>query len=79
MDLWVVKYASRRYRIGDFSDDSSVRGARIRGRFDLSGECRPKGAVGSNRMGGGRGDQAIWSRSNERAGDRVGARADKPR
>ena len=30
MDLWVVKYASRRSRIGDFSGDSSVRGARIR-------------------------------------------------
>ena len=24
MDLWVVKYASRRFRIGDFSGDSSV-------------------------------------------------------
>ena len=31
MDPWVVKYASRRSRIGDFSGDSSVRGARIRG------------------------------------------------
>ena len=31
MDLWVVKYGSRRSRIGDFSGDSSVRGARIRG------------------------------------------------
>jgi len=31
-----------------------------------------------NRMGGVRGrDQAIWSRSNDRAGDRAGARADK--
>jgi hypothetical protein len=33
MDLWVVKYASRRSRIGgigDFSGDSPVRGARIR-------------------------------------------------
>jgi hypothetical protein len=30
MDLWVVKYASRRSGIGDFSGDSSVRGARIR-------------------------------------------------
>jgi hypothetical protein len=27
MDLWVVKYASRRSRIGEFSGDSSVRGA----------------------------------------------------
>ena len=31
MDLWVVKYASRRSRIGDFSGDSSVRGARMGG------------------------------------------------
>jgi hypothetical protein len=31
MDLWVVKYATRRSRIGDISGDSSVRGARIRG------------------------------------------------
>jgi hypothetical protein len=31
MDPWVVKYASRRSRIGDFSGDSSVRCARIRG------------------------------------------------
>ena len=33
-----------------------------------------------NRMGGGRGrDHGIWSRSKDRAGDRGGARADKPR
>jgi len=31
MDLWVVKYASHRCRIGDFWGDSSVRGARMRG------------------------------------------------
>ena len=31
MGLWVVKYASRRSKIGEFSGDSSVRGARIRG------------------------------------------------
>ncbi len=31
MDVWVVKYASRQSRIGDFSGDLSVRGARIRG------------------------------------------------
>ena len=31
MDLWVVKYAIRRSRIGDFSGDTSVRGARIQG------------------------------------------------
>jgi hypothetical protein len=46
MDLWVVKYASRRSRIGDFSGDSSVRYARMRGVL-ASGECRAKGAVGS--------------------------------
>jgi hypothetical protein len=31
MDLWAVKYASRRSSIGDFWGDSSVRGARMRG------------------------------------------------
>jgi hypothetical protein len=31
MDLWAVKHASCRSRIGDLSGDSSVRGARIRG------------------------------------------------
>jgi hypothetical protein len=47
MDLWVVKYASRRSRIGDLTADSSVRGARIRGVFGLSRDRRAKGAVGS--------------------------------
>ena len=37
----------RRSRMRDFSGPSSVRGARIRGRFGLSRECRPKEAVGS--------------------------------
>ena len=49
MDVWVVKYAvkyaSRRSRIGDFSGDSSVRGAwswgvlalsRVQGKRELS-------------------------------------------
>ena len=45
MDLWVVKYASRRSRIGDFSGDSSVRGARI---------CHPGVR---NRREGGRADR----------------------
>ena len=45
MDLSVVKYASRRSRIGDFSGDSSVRGARIRAfrlltRVQGKGGCR---------------------------------------
>ena len=31
MDLWAVKYASCRSRIGDLSGGSSVRGARMRG------------------------------------------------
>ena len=43
MDLWVVKYASRRSRIGDFSGDSSVRGARIRAFWPL-GESSGKRA-----------------------------------
>ncbi len=98
MDLRVVNDASRRSRMGDFSGRcilgapgrnrpgawlSSTRGARIRGRFGLSGECRPKEAVGSGSGTGWEGvagwDQAIWNRSNDRAGDRGGARADKPR
>ena len=46
MDLWVVKYASRLSRIGDFSGDSSVRGARMRGvfasrRFGAHTQVRP--------------------------------------
>jgi hypothetical protein len=53
------------------------------GRFGLSRECRPKGAVGSGSGTGWEGvhgrDQAIWSWSNDRAGARGGARADKPR
>ena len=53
------------------------------GRFGFSGECRPEEAIGSgSRTGRERGaswDQAIWDRSNDRAGDRGGARADKPR
>jgi hypothetical protein len=55
----------------------------IRRRFGLSGECQPKEAVGSGRGTGWEGvagwDQAIGNRSNERAGDRGGARAGKPR
>jgi hypothetical protein len=53
MDVWVVKYASRRSRTGDVSGDSSVRGARIGGRFGLvhgKGGCRLRVL---NRMGGG--------------------------
>jgi hypothetical protein len=44
MDLWVVKYVSRRSRIGDFSGDSSVRGARIRGVLasqSSANRCKP--------------------------------------
>ena len=57
MDLWVVKYASRRSRIGDFSGDSPVRGARIRAfwplrRVQAKGDCRLREL---NRMRGGSG------------------------
>jgi hypothetical protein len=57
MDLWVVKYASRPSRIGDFSGHSLVRGGRIRafwplGRVPAKVGCR----LGEgNRLGGGRG------------------------
>ena len=55
MDLWVVKYASRQSRIGDFSCDSSVRGAQIRAFWPLrrvqgKGGCRLREL---NRMGEG--------------------------
>ena len=67
----------------DVPSASAVRGAWIRGRFGLSGECRPKEAVGSGSGTGWEGvagwDQAIGNRSNDRAGDRGGARAAKPR
>jgi len=62
MDVRVVKYASRRSRIGDFSGDSSVRGARVRGVLAShasagKGGCRLREL---NRMEGVRGrDQAI--------------------
>lgn len=55
----------------------------IRRRFGLSGECWPKEAVGSGSgtrwEGVASWDQAIGNRSNDRAGDRGGARAGKPR
>ncbi len=56
MDLWVVKYASRRSRIGDFSGDSSIRGARIRGVVASHASLRQRadGRLGEmNRMEGG--------------------------
>ncbi len=52
------------------------------GGVGLSCECRSKEAVGSGRTGweGIRAwDQAIWNRSNDRADDRGGALAGKPR
>jgi hypothetical protein len=53
------------------------------GRLGLSRECRPKKAVGSGSGTGWEGvaawDQALWSRSNDRVGDRGGAQAGKPR
>ena len=47
MDLWVVNDTIRRLRMRDVPGSSAVRGTRIRGRFGLSGEYRPKEAVGS--------------------------------
>ncbi len=93
MDVWVVKYASRRSRVGVFSGDSSVRGARIRGVLASQASAGQRGLSAQGVEPDGRGigagrhpsvllvswDQAIGSRSNERAGDRGGARADKPR
>jgi hypothetical protein len=83
MDLWVINDTIRRSRMRDVPGPSAVRGVRIRGRFGLSGECQPKEAVGSGRGTGWERvagwDQAIGNRSNERAGDRGGARAGKPR
>jgi hypothetical protein len=76
MDLWVVKYASRRSRIGDFRalPWPEVPGS---GRFGLSGECRPKEAVGSGSGTGWEGvvgrDQASWNRSEALAAARGGA------
>ena len=83
MDLWVVNDMSRRSRMRNVPGPSAVRGARIRGRFGLSGECWPKEAVGSGSGTGWEGvagwDQAIGNRSNDRAGDRGGVRVGKPR
>jgi hypothetical protein len=83
MDLWVVKYASRRSRIGDWSGHSSARGARIRGFLASQASAGQRGLSAQGVEPDGRGirgrDQAIWSRSNDRAGDWGGARADKPR
>jgi hypothetical protein len=79
MDLWVVKYASRRSRIWDFSGDSSVRGAWIRGVLASHASAGQRGlsAQGVNRMGGGRGrDQSSIARPRGRSG---GARADESR
>jgi hypothetical protein len=47
MDVWVVKYASRRSRIGDFSGRFIGPRRPDPGPFGLSGECRAKGAVKS--------------------------------
>ena len=82
MNRWVVKGASGRSRIGDLSGDSSVRGARIRG------VLASRASAGQRRLsargvepGGARPGirRPFGNRSNGRAGDRGGARADKPR
>ena len=82
MDLWVVNYDCTR-AVGPGSGICRAIHRSEAPGFGLSPECRAKGqsAQGVERDGRGvRGrDQAIWSRSNDRAGDRGGARADKPR
>jgi hypothetical protein len=77
----LVKHASSRSRIENFPGHSSARGDQVSGRFGVSGERGPKGGC---RLKGDepdriRGDQAIWGRSNARAGARGGARIGKPR
>ena len=71
MELWVVNDTNRRSKMRDVPGASAVRGARIRERFDLSGEFRPTEAVRSGRGTGWEGvagwDRAIWNRSNARA------------
>jgi hypothetical protein len=56
MDLWVVNDTIRRSRMRDVPGPSAIRGARIRGRFGLSGRCRPKEAVG---LGSGTGWEGV--------------------
>ena len=83
MDLWVVNDTIRRSKMRDVAGASVLRGARIRERFGPSGECRPREAVrswsGTGREGVAVWDQAIWTRSSDRADDRGGAPAGKPR
>ncbi len=72
MDLRVVNDAIRRSRMRDVSGPSAVRGARIRGRFGLWGECRPKEAVGS---GSGTGWEGVAAWIRPFGIDRMTARA----
>ena len=58
MDVWVVKYASRRSRIGDFSGDSSVRGARIRGVLASQASAGQSGRWAQEVEPSGRGSRA---------------------
>ncbi len=81
MDLWVVKYATVGPGSGIFPaiHRSEAPGS---GAFWPLRQVQGKGAR-LRELPDGRGvrgrDQALWSRSNDRAGDRGGARADKPR
>jgi len=82
MDLGVVNDTIRRSKMRALPR-SEVPGARIQERFGLSGVPARGGCrVGEwNRVGGGRGlgSDAIWNRSNDRAGNRGGAWAGKAR
>jgi hypothetical protein len=83
MDLWVVKYASRRSRIGDFSGDSSVRGAWIRDVLASRASAwqRELSAQGVEPDEGGSrpGSGQLESTAGARAGVRGGAQAGKLR
>ena len=81
MNLRVVKDASRRPRMGDFSDRSLTRGAWMRGvlasrAMPAKGGCRLRSGTGGS---GSQLGQGISNQSNDRAGGRGGARAGKPR
>ena len=68
-------------RVGDFPGHSSTRGAEFRGVLASSASADQRGvsAQGAEPEGGSGRDQAVWIRAACRAGDRGGARADRPR
>ena len=87
MDLWVVNDTIR--RVQDAGCSGPFRGPRCPDPRGSGGVLASRASAGqrrlsareSDRVGGGRGlgSEAIWNRSNARAGDRGGARAGKPR